>query len=266
VATTQKPSTVFEVYLKGANTRPEDIPLSTLSHILSAVQRLASGPDAAPQEDGEEEAVNALRLLEVKRGSTRLPIYVPSGEHAIRSLRLAGSVIEHPEKISEYDYMLNCMRELSSASRSLGCPIVVRTPGRQRELLTTIESDTFTRISRNAFIHGETTIIGTVQRVGNATGAKCGLRVEFQDKMLFCEVSNDKVARKLGRCLYEQVVVNGRATWLRVSWKIWDFEITGVSQPKQAPFDEALEALRNAGGDGWDAIDNPIKFLEEVSG
>src|SRR5262249_36925258 len=99
----------------------------------------------------------------------------------------------------------------------------------------------------------------------NATGAKCGLRVEFQDKMLFCDVSKDEVARQLGQYLYEQVVVSGHATWLRGSWKIWDFEITGVTKPKQLPFDQALESLRNAGGDGWDAIENPIKYLEQLT-
>lgn len=258
------PPPVFEVYLRGDDVRPEDIPLATLSQILSAIQRLTMGPSVERASD--EEDVMALRLLSIRRGSTTLPMYVPAQTQAIEQLRLVSRVIEDPVTIGDNDYILGCMKELSTASRLLGCPIILRKPGSKGELLASINEFTYKKITQIVFITGVTSIVGKVERVGNATGAKCGLHVPFQDRMIVCKVRNIHSARKLGQMLYQDVLVHGEAVRLKGSWKLVEFEITGVTLPLGKPLDEAFEALRDAGGDGWDKIDDPVAFIEEMTG
>jgi hypothetical protein len=265
MASQTKTPPVFEIYLKGSGVRPEAIPLTTLSQILSAIQRLTAGPSVSHHEK-EEEDVTALRLLNIKRGSTTLPMYVPAQDHAIDQLRIASRVIENPDTMGDNDYILKCMKDLSAASRFLGCPIVVRKPGKNGEVFAAFDENTYKNVTKDSFVSGTTSIVGKVERVGNATGARCELRVPIQDRMIFCKVRNIDLARKLGQLLYEEVVVHGEAMWLKTSWKIIKFEITGVTQPIKGSLDEALEALRNAGGDGWDRIDDPVAYIEEMTG
>jgi hypothetical protein len=115
-------------------------------------------------------------------------------------------------------------------------------------------------------IKGETAITGRVMRVGGATLRKCGLRIASQHRMLYCTVATNAVARKLGQKLYQEVAVQGHAHWLKTSWKIVRFLIKEVYQPKLGKADEAISALRAAGGKAWDEVDDPESFLEEVTG
>jgi hypothetical protein len=60
------------------------------------------------------------------------------------------------------------------------------------------------------------------------------------------------------------VVVNGDAVWLKNSWRLYSFTIRGVQQPVQGSIVEAIEALREAGGKDWDAVEDPMSYLDEV--
>ncbi len=83
--------------------------------------------------------------------------------------------------------------------------------------------------------------------------------------MLICNVSSQDVARKLGQKLYEEVTVEGVAQWLKTTWKVIRFSIDTVSQVKSKPLDQFIDELRRAGGDGWDAVDDPEEYLNGVA-
>jgi hypothetical protein len=74
------------------------------------------------------------------------------------------------------------------------------------------------------------------------------------------------VARKLGQKLYQEVAVHGTASWLKTSWRIVGFSIKSVHQPKLRPSSEMIKTLRDAGGFGWDKVEDPAAFIEEVTG
>jgi hypothetical protein len=131
--------------------------------------------------------------------------------------------------------------------------------------LARIEPGTYDRITTSLFIEGDTAITGKVERVGGATDIRCGLRVPFQSRMLFCGVAGTDVARKLGDKLYQIVAVRGTARWLKNSWRIVSFTIRDVYQPVSGSLPEAMDSLREAGGKGWDNIDDPEAYLQEVS-
>jgi hypothetical protein len=53
---------------------------------------------------------------------------------------------------------------------------------------------------------------------------------------------------------------------IRGTWRINSFVITGVAELKKGSVLDAFKAIYDAGGSGWDDVDDPEKFLEEVTG
>lgn len=241
---------------------PEAVPLNVLSRALSALQRLALGEEAHGDDDDEESLPpESFGLLHVKRGSAIYQIATRFADVAISRLTETGSVIANPESIGERDFILSPLEELSAVSKALACPIVIRRPGRDGEVLATIMPTSFGDVSKGLFVKGETTLFGRVERVGGATSVKCGLRLPNRTRMLHCHVESNDVARDLGQKLYQNVSAKGTAHWMKTNWKVVRFSIRQIRQPKLKPFSEMIDSLRNAGGSDWDHIKDPEAFL-----
>jgi hypothetical protein len=267
----KRPLPIFEILFDGPGLYPEKIPVATLASTLSAVQRLAEGEPVLEDEEGQEKAGaleddRSLRLLDVKRGSAVFRMSAPSGQEAVNRIRAVGRFLTAPDEVGENDYILNPIERLSATARALKCRIVLREPGRDGGVLASIEPDTYELISKSLLIHGETSFVGKIQRVGGATEMKCALRVDFQHRLMFCKVSSQEIAREMGKRLYEEVVVHGGASWLRTSWRIFAFTVMSISQPEQGSLAQAFEQLRKAGGDKWGEIADPEAYLQEVTG
>ncbi len=264
---TKKPNPVFELVFSGQGIYPEAIPLGTMSRILSAIHRLATGIELPEEETSptQEKAPDEkeIQLLNVKRGSAILQFSGKSPSQVIKNLREVGTVLQHPEKIGDNIHFLHPIEELSSTARKLNCSIILREPAKENAGLAQIEGNSFESISQSVFVTGETAITGIIERVGGATVLKCGLRVTFQPRMLICGVANTEIARVLGQRLYQEAIVHGTARWVKSNWRIYSFEIRNVQQLKTGSLDEAMEALRKAGGKEWDNIEDPQEFLEE---
>ncbi len=264
--TARKPSAVFEALFERRDLHPEQIPIGHLTRVLSAVQRLATGRDEPDDGDGLRVEETKIGLLQIRRGSAVYQFSAPVPGIALGHLRETGRVLERPDEIGESDYILNPVEELSAIARSLECAITLKVPGKGGPVLARIGPDSYASVSRRLLISGETTIVGRVERVGGATEQKCGLRIPSQSRMLFCKVASTETARKLGQKLYEEVVAQGTASWLRTSWRIVAFNIQDVYQPEFKSATRALDALRAAGGKAWDDVEDPQAFLDEIAG
>jgi hypothetical protein len=263
---TAMPEPILEMLFDGLELLPENISLGKLSQAFSAVQRLASGQYVSREDEPEdEEADDSLRLLDVQRGSAVYRITGPSPDAPIANIRKAGSILEEPDEAGDSDYVINPVEDLSRIARSLACRIVLRKPGSIRPLAT-VDSDSYHRIAGRLIVEGDTAFTGKVQRVGGKMSNRCALSVPFQHRMIYCLVESPDLARTLGQRLYQDVVVQGTARWLRGSWKLFSFRVKDVYQPKKGGIREAFKALHDAGGKGWDQIEDPAKFLEEVTG
>jgi hypothetical protein len=111
-------------------------------------------------------------------------------------------------------------------------------------------------------VSGETTLFGRVMRVGGAQEVRCALRVDGRHKLLFCDVANHHISQELGKRLYEPVVVGGTAQWISRSWRLISFRITSVRQLKKGSLLESMKALRKAGGDAWDSVEDPENYVK----
>jgi hypothetical protein len=263
----RKPNPIFEVIFQGPGIYPEKIPLGMLTQTLSAIRRLAAGNEL--EEDEEEQELgddSSIRLLDVQRSSAVFRFVGQSPTTAIQYLRQLGKALDNPEEIAENDYIIRPVERLSATARRLDCSILVRESKNPDVILAKIEPTSYERMSQRLFITGDTSITGKVQRVGGATQVRCALRVSFQSRLLYCLVENVDLARKLGDHLYQDVAVHGTASWIKNTWRIVEFTITSIHSFKKVTISEALESLHESGGKGWDEVEDPERYLSEVSG
>lgn len=260
----KKPKPDFELYFSSGRIYPESIPVRSIADAIASVHTLTS--DSGEEEDGES---IPLRLLGVKRGSAVFQCVAADSDSFMRKIRQVGRCIEHVELSDDLDGIankLNAIRRLSAIAKSLDCPIVIRKPGDKTDILAKILPASYDLIAESLLVDGEKMISGRVERIGGATATKCALRVEFQTRLLICAVKKREVLVELARNLYQDVVVCGVATWLRRTWQIISFDIDRVEKTQKGPLVEAIEALRCAGADAWDRVDDVDVFLDEVSG
>lgn len=264
----KRPSPVFEVLFEGEEVYPEFIPLGTLTQTFSAIRRLMAGSEVVEEDEEAVEVMDtsSIRLLDVKRGSALFQFVGASATTDLANLRGVGRVLESPDELGNNDYVLRPIETLSAVARRLECSVVFREATSQKTILAKIEPTSYERIAGSLFITGDTAITGRVERVGGATAKSCALRVSFQAKLLYCKVTTQDIARQLGAKLYQDVAVTGTVRWLRSSWKIVHFTINNVYQPQTGSLQDAFQALREAGGHGWDGVQDPRAFIEEISG
>ena len=257
-----KPKPVLYIKLTGDRISLDRVSLSVLSRTFEAVGVLSSLGEPHPKPTaGESSDPGSFQLVGAKAGSA---IYSFAGRtNGLQRLNEIGRTLKRPEEAQSIDFSLAAIEKLSSVSARLKCRITVvgRLDGEQFAVLARIGPDTFRQLKAALFIKGETSICGTVKRVGGVTRKSCSIRLPSRDELLYCRVQGEELSRKLGRYLYQDVVVSGEATWLRPNWSLVGFMIRSVSQPKQGNPIEAFDAVREAGGGAWDAIDDPEAYL-----
>lgn len=264
------PKPVFELVFTGGGIYPEKIPIAKVAEAFSAVRRLVTGEVLGEEDEAEDDGGTMLpvvSLLDVKRTSSAVFRFV-GPPHVIAAERIAETykVLKDPESIGVREYIIRPLKDLSGIASALGCAIVIRGHGKHDGVEARIESDSFAKISNSLFLSGNTSIWGTVQRVGGVTAMRCALRLPDNNRLLFCEVESLELARQLGDFLYQRVVASGRAQWLKSTMHLFSFAITGVSQPMQGSIEEHLKAVWEAGLNDWQQLTDPDAHLQEVRG
>jgi hypothetical protein len=241
---------------------------------MDAVQRLI---DQRDDEEGnedhadragaisEESDVKVLRLLGVLKGSACYPVASHNGPAARKMLQVTGRSLKDPSRADWTGSSLSALRDCSDVARALGVNIQFMTHGENAHVLATITPDTYAEVSNTAFIRGMTTISATIERVGGATEAHCGLRVADQARrMVICHVRGDELVRRLGQYIYQTVVVTGYATWFRHNMRLKTIDITDFEAPKNGSIIDALRRIREASGNAWQDVPDAKRHILEL--
>jgi len=281
----KKPEPDLVIRLVGKGVNPWAVPTASLSRTLQAVQRLME------QSLGEEHAARPLNetdskseehesspmggdgdlfLLDVKCRSATYLVVAEDPERTRQVLRHTDEVIKDPQNTNWSADMLPPVKILSDVARHLRCRIEFRQPGKGRQMgdvIATIGPSTDRQLADTAFVCGETSIYAKIERIGGAKRIGCALRVPNQSrKLVYCSLSDEKLARELGRYLYQYVVVNGRAKWFKRDWKLLSMNIDSFEPPKGGSIVKSLERIHEAGGYAWDRVTDPEKLLSEWRG
>ena len=266
---TKQPTPDFVIRLRGGDVRPWSVSARNLARMLEAVQRLIDQSDWTDEPDTEQARAAAVRLIKITTGSAAYACSTPDPEPTLRLLRAIGDSIQRPEKATWTRSMLSSLEDFSSVARSQGCDMEIRKyeKGRNGEVLARIGPQTFDAVSPSAFVRGFTSLFATIERVGGATEMHCGIRLQSQPrKMVICRLSSEDLVRSLGKCIYQDVVLHGDATWFKHDMTVKTLVITGYEDPKTGSLVDMARGLYDSGGSAWDEIEDPDAFLAENRG
>ena len=240
-----------EVVISGAEVSPERVALLDLVDVLARIDKLISSYTVAAK--GELPAGSVLSLIDIESGSENLVFSVAESllpawveiSRAVEEKSLAGLPNE-------------THKELWSLSQSL----------ERRGWGLEIRKDTKLGISRAligvatdlappdepVLIRGTTSLHGRCLRVGGATRHKAEIRLATNNKILNAELSED-TAKELATRLYEEVVLEGQATWNAKTWEIVDFLVSAVTHYRAREPTNAFDELAKAAEGRWEGVD-----------
>lgn len=261
-ATTDKPTPAFELVFTGGDVAPEKLPLHVVTRSIQAAQTLALARDPEMPESAGEDFIRLKRIL---RGSARFQCVSVCPADIQANLRIVGEMLDDPASDSgqRASLVLKPIENLSRIAKSLDCRILFRDIS-SKEVLAKIEPTSYNRLAKEFLTEGDTQLIGRIERVGGATGRRCAVRIPGRRYIFYCDISNDSLTRRLGRHLYEDVTVTGRATWVHSTWSLFRFVITGVMQTKSWDPNKAIASIREASGNAWDDVDDPAAVIREM--
>jgi hypothetical protein len=102
-------------------------------------------------------------------------------------------------------------------------------------------------------LQGTTTIQALCLRVGGVQ-PKAELRLPNREKLLHAELTAE-VARQLAQRLYEEVILEGRATWNVDPWEVEAFRVNRVTTYRKTDAVLAFKELSEAARGSWDEVD-----------
>lgn len=141
-------------------------------------------------------------------------------------------------------------------TRRYGCTAEIQAQGQ----LATI--DETSEIATPPKLTGFTTVYGTVQRVG---GDEPRVRLQmFTGESVYCTTTVD-MAKEIGDHLYEDVGLEGTATWDYESLKIEEFKVDRLLPYGSTSAALAFRELRSEFSEIFDSID-PDEFVAEIRG
>jgi len=268
----RKPAADFEIRLVGPGLKPWRVPMRALARALNAVQRLME-----PHEEYDEEAVESeeeaeappapLHLIGIVARSAGYAVAARDPRLALDTLKQAGRSLANPEADGWGPDLLSPVEELSTIAKKLRCTVEFKTPGRGGAVLAAVNPDSYAMLSRTAFVEGEGSVLGYLERVGGATEQRCALRLPDQPrKMVYCTVETSELVRRLGQHIYDDVLVSGTVTWFRRTWRVRRVFVKDFEAPKHGSILETLDRIYEAGGKAWDETEDPKTLIREMRG
>jgi hypothetical protein len=272
---TSKPTTAFVIRIVGKGLRPWDVPMRSLTRIFNAVQRLIENTEsdvAELDEDEEQQSprpLSPIQLLDVKSGSAAYPVAAFDGTAALKTLGNMGRNLNNPSEADWDSVSLSSIEEISAAAKSIGhakstdCYVEICDAYKHGNVIAKITPETYDDIAAGAFIHGDSSIYGYLERIGGATRPHCGLRVAAQpEKMVICHVASEDLVRELGPYVYKNVRVSGKVTWFKKNWHVKTINVQAFEPVQTGSIRDALNAVYEAGGKAWDDVEDPEALIK----
>ena len=244
---------------------PADTPLGVLADILSSLER--SIIDTAESQNADipdlEEAL--VSIVEIQESSNRLTISV------LMPLVLAASTISKSIQTEDFSGLpIKAHRALYDISQKIvqnNWTFSFKENNSLNIPPSHISSDHPVPDPIVRRVGGNTTVYGRCMRVGGVK-PRAEIRLQSSGKILYVDIT-EEIARKLARCLYDEVALEGKAVWEPGDWDIKGFEANRLVgyRPTGDPL-LAFKELAEAAGDRWDEIDAEeyVRDLRTTSG
>lgn len=237
------------VAITGAQVSPEQVSLKELVGILSRLDRAIVSYAAAQQIDLSEDA--SVSLVHIESGSECLVFSVPDP--------LVGVVAGISKAVGERQYgelPAETYEELYALSQAVslrGWDLEIKEDNaRGIQYARFGAKEPLDAPYAPAFVKGTTTVYGQCLRVGGVH-PKAELRLP-SGKLMHVDLS-EQVAKELATRLYEEVALEGAATWDTATWEILEFRVSQVTAFQKTDPVLAFKELAEAAHGAWDTVD-----------
>ena len=241
--------TSFELEISGEGVLPDTTSAGDLAELLENIEKAITETAKSQNIEIADEAI--VSLVGVREGSNRLTIAVATIVVPAASMLAQAVAAKDYERIPAAAH--EAIHEVSNQATKKKWS--VRFLG---QLAIDMKAATISADSpvpsppAPPQISGTTSVYGRCIRVGGVK-PKAEIRLE-QGGVLYIEVS-EEMARELAMSLYEEVCLEGEATWCTDDWRVERFKATKVTAYRKTEPLTAFTQLAEAAGGRWDGVD-----------
>jgi hypothetical protein len=248
----------MQVLLSGSGVSPDTVSAGELAALLreleTAFQETAKGTQRKELPEGA-----LVSLVKIERGSSALTFAIDE-QIADAVVHISRSIVNNqvnalPPKA--WGALREVWRQAAQGHRKIefrqtnGVPVEHAVISEEREIPeVTLRT-----------VQGSTAIFGHCVRVGGAEPK--GVVVLQDNSRLVVDLEDTEAAKKLAAHLYEDVSLEGIATWDSRTWEFIDFRVTRILDYRPAAAVDAFAELARATGGRWKGIDAG-KYVSEL--
>lgn len=249
----------FQARMKGFGVQPDSVPAREVAAFISnfeaAIVATAKANGLSLPEDQMEAVVS---LVEIGEGSNTLKFAVLSTAFLAAGIVSSAIATRRYEEIPKLAQ--EAMAKVSDQADARGWTVEILPD--ESEIVRGAEISPENPVPHpiEPFIEGVTTVYGICMRVGGAD-PRAEIRTH-KGQLLYIKI-NHLLAKQLAGRLYEEVGIEGEATWNADTWKMVEFKAIRLNEYQPVDLVEAFEEIARLTAGAWDGVD-AVSFVEEI--
>jgi hypothetical protein len=241
----------IKVAITGAGVSPESVPLRDLADVLGRIDRAVRSYVASKRLELPDDAL--ISLVDIVSSSDGLVL--ATAEPLVPVVALISKAVRDRDftelPTETYGELYGLSESLSS--RGWGFKFFEEKPLG----IVAAEFDAAQPLmppAKPTFVEGTTTLYGRCLRVGGAGQPKAEVRLPNTSKLLHVDLS-EALAKEVATKLYEEVALEGTATWNADSWELQSFRVSRVTNYRKSDPVAAFKELAEAAKGRWDEVE-----------
>lgn len=251
---------LLEIIIQGKDVRPENISIKDLADIiLSFEESFLSLIKKEYPELPDSEII--ISLVKISGGSATLTL--DSSKHEITD-KFSKVWIDNleSEKFERWPpKAIENLRKIRDLTEKRNYEVEFKVPTGDGDFSAKIYPSIRIPGPETYFLTGETTLYGSIERVGGAT-PKVVIRPSDRET-IHCDVSED-LAKEIGKHLYSWCGVKGIAKWDPENYSIAEFEIKEITGYKGKEISRAVRELSELFGKYYKDIKNVEEYVLRI--
>lgn len=242
----------IDVEIGGEGVHPAMIPFRELADYLVSLEQavLATAKDQGIElEPGEP----PMALTGVQEGSTRLKLCVVTA--LMSSLGVVSTAIrtQSPQLLPRE--AAAAIARISRQTSETGHTFRILPDQEYGVVEAMISAETTAVVQAQAqTVTGVTTLYGRCVEVGGERRPHAVVKL-LDGPRITVALVDTALAVNIARLLYEEVQLEGEATWVTPSWQLYKFRATEVKPVSVIPADQAFDLMAKSSGQYWQGVD-----------
>lgn len=252
-------NSLIEVRLVGQGLSPGQVKSKEIADLIKSVEEMVSEFIANDPDISKQDIVVGIDKIE--SGSLSLQFASNYEEQTLRAFRNIGSFVKNKGETGLFSVaLLKPLERIRKFTEDYECAAELREVRGKRELLGIIYPD-FSPPERMSF-SGETTLYGTIVRVGGTRKPTIELKT-IDEKSIRCDLDRNLAIKAASR-LYEEVGLEGVATWDAETLELQRFNVIAIMDYQRVPLTEAFDRLSRSVGDSFARIGDVDEFVKKI--